>query len=319
MKCFIFGGSGFLGKNLIEALIKNNNEVKSFDRNFPVFIDESNIDKGKLTTILGEFNSSTDFEELIKGQDVIFHLISATIPGSREDFYQFELTNNVLPTIRLIEACIKNNSRLVFISSGGTVYGKKEPYPIQENAETNPICHYGVQKLMIEKYIYLYSYSHDLNCKIIRLANPYGPYQIPNSGQGVLTTFVYNTIYNKKNIIMGDGNAVRDYIYIEDAIRGVLNIAGDNSSNIIFNLGSGVGINLNQLVKIIEKVIGKVCMVDYMNGRQVDVPYNVLNISRYIDVFQEKPSISIEDGIKKLEQFFVTNKGGNECANLFNT
>ena len=193
--------------------------------------------------------------------------------------------------------------KVVFISSGGTVYGKEVRCPLNEDTPTNPISSYGLQKVTIEKLLYLYNYMYGLDYRIIRLANPYGPYQRPNGVLGAVTTFTYKALKNEEIMVYGDGTVVRDYIYIDDALRGIKNIVEGKCEHKIFNLGSGYGISINELISCIEKTLSRNLKVIYMESRAVDVPENYLDISRYESYYGKLNPIGLKEGIMKTARF----------------
>jgi UDP-glucose 4-epimerase len=192
-KSCLISGAGFIGTNLALHLSKTD-EVTVIDRedkfftmlkflNLPIHYKAASFD----------FNS--DFDSQVEGQDIVYHLASTVIPGNLNHDIGAEIEANVVVTGRLLDACVKQGvKKVIFISSGGAIYGKKGTCPIQEAMVTYPISSYGVQKLTIEKLLYLYRYQKGLDYRIIRLANPYGPYQRPNGKLGVVTTFVYKAL-----------------------------------------------------------------------------------------------------------------------------
>lgn len=309
MKYLILGGSGFIGRNLIEELTKNpENTVTSFSRKHQDFDDLINKRPRQIVILNGTFGINTDFDNLTRGIDIVFHLISTTTPKTGNLNMVKEVTDNILPTINLLESCVSRKvKKLIFISSGGTIYGKTYGLPSKETDETYPICSYGIHKLTIEKYLTLFYNLYGLDYRIIRLSNPYGPYQLPGAGLGAVTTFTYNAILNKEIIIYGDGSVVRDYIYIEDAIENIINITHYDGIQKLFNLGSGIGSSLIDIINIISSILCKKINVEYMESRKTDVPYNVLDVSRYNETFGNRKLVILEDGIKKLIDYFRIN------------
>lgn len=294
MKVLILGAGGFIGQNLTEFLSKDKN-------NFLVLADQKidhikKFDNAEYRTI--NFDENCDFDSYLKDIDIVYHLISTTIPSSK-DVVEDIKTNEVV-TAKLLDASVRNKiKRFVFISSGGTVYGKDNTCPLKETMETNPICSYGIQKLAIEKLLYLYNYLFNLDYRIIRLSNPYGSYQRPNNSQGIIANFLDRIIKNENINVYGDGSVVRDYIYIDDAIKGICNISlTENTKYKLYNLGSGVGISINELIDVIKKSINQEFNVDYIEARKQDVPSNYLNIERYLTEFDHTDFVSLSDGIK---------------------
>lgn len=302
MNITILGAAGFIGTNLAIALAKDNH-VTVVDQHMDYFSAMKDL---KLNVIYrkADFTASFDYDELLENTDVLYHLISTTAPSTSNKNIAEELTANVVVTSEILEACIRKRvKKVVFISSGGTVYGKDIVCPVGEETTTNPISSYGIQKLTIEKLLYLYNYLHNLDYRIIRLANPYGPYQRPNGVLGVVTTFTYKALKNEEIVVYGDGTVVRDFIYIDDAVRGILNIVQYSGEYKLFNLGQGKGTSVNQVIHTIEKVLGKKLPVKYLSGRKVDVPVNYLDINRYESACGNLNPMSLEAGISKTLAF----------------
>ena len=310
MNIVLLGGAGFIGTNLANKLSENqNNYVKVVDRRKEYFATIENFNRSNITFQVASFENNTDFDSLVKGQDVLYHLASTNIPGNSNQHVPEELDSNVIVTARLLDACVRQKiKRVIFMSSGGTVYGKKGTYPIEEDMVTYPITSYGIQKLAIEKLLYLYRYQQGLDYRIIRLANPYGPFQRPNGKLGVVTTFIYKALTDGRLEVYGDGEVVRDFIYIDDAIRGILNIAEGENEVRVFNLGSGQGTSVNQVIKAIKNTIREDLVVENIDSRSTDVPINYLNISRYESLFGKLDPIDLENGIKKTADYFQNNK-----------
>lgn len=303
MNIILLGAAGFIGKNLALKLSQNNDNIITLvDKEEEYFNDISfnnnvNVKKSQL-------NETADFDALLKNQDIVFHLVSSNIPTNSNKNISIDIQNNLNFTSKLLESCIKNSvKKIVFISSGGTVYGKNVVCPINEEMPTDPITSYGLQKLTIEKLLYLYNYVHGLDYSIVRLANPYGPYQRPNGVLGAVTTFVYKAINNEPIVVYGDGSVIRDFIYIDDAVKAIINIMNYNGINKVFNVGSGYGTSINTLLENIKSVLG--CNIDiiYKESRAVDVPVNYLDISRYENEFGKLNSITLKKGIVKTAEF----------------
>ena len=191
------------------------------------------------------------------------------------------------------------NLKLIFVSSGGTIYGEPENTPILEEHSTNPICSYGISKLAIEKYLHLYEHLYGLDYMVLRVSNPYGERQNPESAQGAIPVFMLKVLQNKPIQIWGDGSIARDFIYISDVVDALVTAVETNSSEKVYNIGSGVPTSLNDLVKTIENVSGKMAKIEYTPQRKLDVPVNCLNISRAATDLGWSPKVSMRDGLNK--------------------
>ena len=211
---------------------------------------------------------------------------------------------NLVGGLNVINASLKAKvKKLVFISSGGTVYGTPQYIPITENHPLNPICSYGINKLGVEKYCYLYKEIYDLNVVILRLANPYGDRQRLVSSQGVVPAFLDRAISGKPLEIWGDGSTIRDFLYISDVINAILQACFYNGSEYIFNIGSGSGVSLNDLVRAIETEFHQSLDVIYKPSRGFDVPINVLCIKRAQSLLNWSPKISIAEGLSRFRSY----------------
>ena len=299
MRCLVLGGCGFLGSHLVDGLLDNDYEVVVFDK---FNVDTKNIghNLNKISLIKGDFINKSDLQKAIKDIDYIFHFIGTTLPESSTQNPIYDIETNVISTINLLEiAKSANVRRIIFASSGGTIYGIPQKIPIPEDHPTTPICAYGISKLMIEKYLHLYFSLHGLDYVSLRFSNPYGERQDPDKSQGVIGVFLGDIIKGYPITIWGDGEVVRDYIYVKDIVNACLKAAELNQTKYhIFNIGSGNGISLNELIEIIRKGAGKEIKVKYTQGRKIDVPINILDRTLAKKVFGWKPKVLIEQGIK---------------------
>ena len=305
MNLVLLGAAGFIGTNLVRELAKDDtNRITIVDRNKNHFSNIENLNLQNVKCIQSELTANTDYEQLLIGQDVVYHLVSTTVPTTSNRFIAQELTGNVVLSANLLEACAHQGvSKIVFLSSGGTVYGKEANCPLNEKTPTNPISSYGVQKITIEKLIYLYSYMHGFDYRIIRLSNPYGPYQRPNGVLGAVTTFTYKALRGETIEVYGDGSVIRDFIYIDDAIRGILNIVNGHDRHHTFNLGSGYGTSIKDVLETIRNTLGIDIKIKFTEGRKVDVPVNYLDISRYETAYGKLNPLSLSQGVQKTADF----------------
>lgn len=301
MKILIFGGSGFLGSHLAEHLLHKNYKVGIYaNDSLEDSLNLKNI-KDDIQYIKSSFACDINFDSIVQSYDCVYHLISSTTPSQNSPI--LDITENIMPTLRLLDACVRQKiKRIVFFSSGGTVYGIPTHIPIPENSDTNPISSYGIQKLMIEKYLYYYKYTYGLNISILRIANPYGKRQRPFSSQGLIANILGHYLTNQDIEIWGDGKVVRDYIYIDDVINAAERVLNYHGNETIFNISSGNGSSINDIISIIESIIGKNLRVQYKSGRKQDVPINVLDISKAINELKWQPKVSLKLGINMMLQ-----------------
>jgi UDP-glucose 4-epimerase len=293
----VTGGAGFIGSHLVRALLNNGFLVNCLDLKRPA------IEHASLKWIEGSFIHSEKVHEAMEGVEVIYHLASATIPKSSNDDPVFDVDNNLVGTIQLLERAVKEGVRkVVFVSSGGTVYGVPGALPVTETAQTNPLCSYGIVKLAIEKYLLMFHKLYGIDTCSIRLANPYGPDQRHDTGQGVVAAFCYKAINNQPIEIWGDGSVVRDYVYIDDVIDIFFKVLDTACCGSVLNIGSGQGANLNEIILFIEKALGKNIEKSYQSARPFDVPAIYLDINKALNLLGWQPRISLEAGINQTIQ-----------------
>ncbi len=304
MNIVVIGAAGFIGTNLTIKLAENKQDnITLVDRDRDYFVNINKFDFENVKIVESSLDENMDFS-ILEGQDIIYHLVSTVVPTTSNQHISKDIEANVVFSSKLFDACIKYNiKKVVFVSSGGTVYGKEVSCPLTEEMATNPISSYGVQKITIEKLLYLYNYMYGLDYRIIRLANPYGPYQRPNGVLGVVTTFTYKALKGDKITVYGDGSVIRDYIYIDDAIKAILNIANGNSRHYVFNLGCGYGTSIKQVIEAIESTLNIKMNIEYKEGRSVDVPINYLDISRYEEDYGKLNPVPLKVGILKTAKF----------------
>lgn len=295
MKILVMGGSGFIGSALIRALLQQGHQVQVFDRDvralsqqFPEIIHP----------IQADFSDVMSLSEAMIGVDLIFHLISTSVPATSNKNPVHDVESNLVNTVKLLELMRSAEvKRIVYLSSGGTVYGNPTALPITESHPTNPTCSYGIVKLAIEKYLQMYAELYELDVTILRPSNPYGPGQTHKGVQGFIGTCIDKINSGQPIAIWGDGSVIRDYIYIDDVVSACVDAMNSKARGPL-NVSSGVGYSLNQLIGMIEKNIGKPVEVIYQQKRNFDIPEVVLDNQLAKSLLGWTPLTSIEQGLK---------------------
>ena len=212
---------------------------------------------------------------------------------------RIDVETNIGGSINLLDSAVRHKvKRFVFISSGGTVYGNALKMPIPEDHPTFPNCSYGITKLAIENYLRIYHSEMGLPSCSLRLSNPYGEFQRVKSNQGVIPVFCYKILKGENIDIWGDGNVVRDFVYIGDVMSAIASALLKNDIVGEINIGSGIGTSINQLITIIENVVGKKAQCVFHPKRRFDVPVNVLDINKASLLLQWRPQVKLEKGIR---------------------
>jgi UDP-glucose 4-epimerase len=294
--CIVLGAGGFIGTNLCRRLVREGFSVRAFSRSmhFPESL------KG-VELIQGDFTDLSGLATIIKPADTVFHLIHSMTPQSSNLDMAADLEENVKSSIRLLDICRDLDvGRIIFISSGGTVYGCASQIPTSESAPTEPITAYGISKLTIEKYLGLYFHLYGLDFRVMRVSNPFGPFQLTTKKQGVIAALISCAIRDETIEIWGDGSVVRDFVFIDDVINALLLAAeGDRVDTKIFNIGSGEGRSLRDLVYDVETALGKKLNIKWMPPRRLDVQKSVLAIDRAREVLGWKPKTDFETGLTR--------------------
>jgi len=300
VKMLILGGSGFIGSHLCEQLIVAGHDVTVFHQ--PGASNKNLLQiESKLRIIEGNFNNVNDITKAVQGVELVVHLVSATLPGNSFLNPTYDVQMNVISSIQLFDQCVKANvKKVIFVSSGGTVYGIPTEQPIKETHALDPISPYGISKLAIEKYLAMYHYHFGLDYTILRLSNPFGPRQEPTRGQGVIATWISKIRQGEPVEIWGNGEIVRDYLYIDDAVSAISMVASNDSQHKVFNVGSGKGHSLLDLHKLIQEQLGKPVQIVFRDMQKVDVPVNVLDIGLINQHLGWSPQVDIADGVRKL-------------------
>ena len=295
MKYAVFGGCGFIGACLTDRLSRNpENIVTVIDIACRPHID------GNVRYINARFEESTDFLSIVRGQDIVLHGISTTSPRNFHGM-RAEFSENLMPTIQLLEACITGGvKKVLFLSSGGTVYGESpDKVPLYEECACKPICAYGMQKYAIEMLLDVYKKQYGLSYITARIGNPYGPRQYTN-GVGVISTFTRLLKQGEKIALIDGGRAIRDYIYIDDLADALLLLMQYDGPFSTFNVSSGIGHSVSEILKIVADFLGVVPQIDCLPNPLSDVSYNVLDISRIRRETGFCPRISLPQGIRML-------------------
>ncbi|MDB9527016.1 NAD-dependent epimerase/dehydratase family protein [Oscillatoria sp. CS-180] len=294
MRILVIGGTGFIGHQLTAALVQQQHQVRVLSRKRPL----RSLLHDCVNYIQGDFLDETLLRSSLEGIEIVYQMVSTTTPSTSNADPTYDAHSNVVGMVRLLELCVEMGVRkVIFPSSGGTIYGIPSRIPVAETHATDPICSYGITKLACEKYLHLFHYLHKLDYAILRVANPYGPGQNPTGKVGVIPRFLNRVLNNQPVTIWGDGSIVRDYVYITDVVDALCKVLKVTSEQKIFNIGAGAGFSLNELIQALQTVSGRDIKVIYQEGRPFDTPVNVLDINRARELLAWSPQVSLEEGL----------------------
>lgn len=299
MRALVIGGSGFIGSHVVDRLLARGASVRVYDRRPERFRPTPRA----VDFRQGDFGDTASLAEALVDVDVVFHFLSTSVPSTSNLDPVADIQGNLIGTVRLLELMRQAEiGRMVYLSSGGTVYGPPRTDPITEEHPERPISSYGVVKSAIEKYILMEQHLHGLSPVILRASNPYGARQGHGGVQGVIGTFLWRIARDEPINVWGDGSVVRDFIHVSDLAE-ICVRCGEETPPGIFNAGSGEGVSIRHLLDILVKVTGQQIAPTFKPSRGFDVPRVVLDISLICERLGWSPTIPLESGIEDTWQW----------------
>lgn len=308
MKILVIGGTGFIGSHLCPFLAKDN-QVIVMARN-PKNHNDLSDSESNISYIKGDITDRDQVFIAMQGVDYVVHLASSVIPSTSNADPIFDVQTNLVGTLNILDAAVEHKiKKLVFISSGGTVYGEGSGKPFKEGDPTNPICSYGIVKLAIEKYIQMYHQLYGLSYAILRVSNPYGPGQLGEKPLGVVSIFLDRIKRNQPIEIWGDGSVSRDFVYIDDVLEAIEKSINAEENSLLLNIGKGSATSLNELIENISNLLSnKSALVEYKAPRDFDVSNVYLDITKSKKVLQWAPKTTLNRGIGRMLTSFKGEK-----------
>ena len=294
MNSLIIGGTGFIGKYLVEELLASGRKV--------ITVSRHNFEYNKVEHHLVETLFDKKIEKILNsGIDEVVYLAYATKPKTSFDNPVRDIEENLAQTVHLFESVykIKSIKRIIYVSSGGTVYGNSNSNAISENHAQNPISPYGITKLTIEHFAKMFFKIYDLPVIIVRPSNAYGIGQAAKEGQGFIAYAMHSILHDKPINIYGEQGTIRDYIYVSDVAKAIRFSLDKAQCGNTYNIGSGTGYSNSEIINLIDKVIGKKYTVklEYSDSRPFDVNKNILDTAAIKKDTGWVPLISIQEGL----------------------
>jgi UDP-glucose 4-epimerase len=295
MRVLVLGGSGFLGSHIVDRFLSAKHDVSVYD----LYPERYRRTPRGVHFLTGDFGNVGALGEIIAtGFDAVIHCVSTTTPKSSNESPEFDIQSNVIGTVHLLDICERCKvGKLIFLSSGGTVYGDiGDLAAVDETFPVRPMCSYGVSKLSIEHYLDVYKQLRGLDYVSLRLSNPYGERQSPHRALGALTVFLHRMLRNQPIEVWGDGSVTRDFIYVGDVANAVY-LATVNPVSGIFNVGSGTGLSLRDMLDQISAVVGVTPAVAWLPARSFDVPRIVLDATKIRAATSWTCATALPDGV----------------------
>lgn len=309
MKILVTGGAGFIGSHVADAYIAQGHDVTVLD-NLSTGRREFVNPKARFYQV--DVSDGAAVREIFASEQfdlVNHHAAQVDVRVSVRD-PQFDARVNILGLLNLLEACREFSvNKLIFISSGGVIYGEPERLPVPEDAPKKPISPYGVAKLTSEFYLFSYKQTHGLEYIALRYANVYGPRQTPKSEANVISTFSRQFLQDEPVTIFGDGSQTRDFVFVRDVVRANLlateqlhqiNRAPARSiDDLAFNVGTGRATSVNELRKRLSQVLGRERDAHYAPPRSGELQRNALDISKAQRFLRFEPKASLDEGLRE--------------------
>jgi UDP-glucose 4-epimerase len=315
-RILVTGGAGFIGSHVAELFLAKGNDV--------VIVDDLATGKSENLPAKADFHeisvNSSEFADLVrKGRfDVIAHLASQIDVRHSVADPIHDATINILGTLNLMEALRKSdtNSRVVFSSTGGVLYGDFNTPPNVETFPKDPESPYAISKLSIEHYLAYYGKVHDKDAVAVRFGNVYGPRQDPHGEAGVVAIFCGRILNDRPLTIFGDGLQTRDYVYVGDVARSVWLAAtrplpprGRLDAR-AFNIGTGKGTSVLEIAKLLQQAAGSSVPVEFAPHRPGEQQESFVEVTKARELLGWTPEVSLLEGLAKTFQWFAQRLSG---------
>lgn len=294
----VVGGSGFLGSHMVESLVGRGRAVRVLCRRPPGLLPSHVVIHPLVDIRAGDLRETAVCQSVLEGVGSIVLAMGGSLPASSNLDPLLDVQSQLIPILKLLEVMREDPPRrVVFLSSGGTVYGAAARFPSRETDLCQPLCAYGISKLALEHYLHLDHVLHGLDYRIARLSNPYGGRQRVDGLQGAPSIFLAKALRGESIEIWGDGSVSRDFIHISDVIPALCLLLEDTGPERIFNIGTGVSTTLLTLLATIEQCIGRPVARKFLPARPCDVPRTCLNIDLARQHLRWQPTLSLEAGL----------------------
>lgn len=295
--CLVIGGNGFLGSHVVDALARRGHHVAAFDR---FGVQSVQFTAPGIEVVPGDFLNVGDVRAAVAGRDIVLHFLSTTDPASAEGDPRLDIRTNLTSSVELFEACADAGVRRVcFASTGGAIYGDQDQTVFRETDRTQPVSPYAIGKQAIESYLRYFRRKRGLESVTFRISNPYGPRQSPTKRQGVIPIFLRRLAQGLPVTVYGDGSMVRDYLYVADMAEMVAEAVTTGTREDLYNVGSGVGTSLNQLLAHVSEATGLTPEVRHAPAPPTFVDHVTLDAQRFTAEFGARAMTGLTEGIRR--------------------
>lgn len=303
----VLGGAGFIGERLTRALVSVGYGVRIFTRRGGSIENVSDL-FDRVEIHRGDFQDSFAVKAALVGVDIVIHLVTTTYPNSHTGSSVYDIETNLVPTVRLLEECSQAGvKKVIYLSSGGTIYGEPKTVPIDENHPLEPLSIYGHSKKLVESYLDFYAANSDLLISTLRVSNPYGPGQNPYGVQGLIAIACAHLLEDREMRILGDGSSVRDYLYIDDLISAMLSTI-KLEEPIKVNISSSKGHSIIEILAKLEEISNLKFRKRYSETPLGYVQNNILSNLLAQELLAWKPQFSIDHGLSETWRWILESR-----------
>ena len=297
---------------MVEACVRNGRAVRVLCRRPPGLLPTELLTHPRVELVVGDLCDPAVCRGVLEGVGPVVLAMGGSLPAPSNRNPVDDAQSQLIPVLTLLVAMRAfPPRRVVFLSSGGTIYGAAARLPSRESDRCQPLCAYGISKLALEQHLQLEHALHGLDYRIARLSNPYGGRQRMDGPQGAPSVFLAKALCGQPIEIWGDGSVSRDFIHIKDVMHALCLLLEDAGDERLFNIGSGVSTSLTTLLATIERCIGRSVACHYRPGRSCDVPRSCLAIERAQQQLHWAPKVSLEAGLTACVADFKRCKGSH--------
>ena len=298
MKVLVTGGAGFIGSNVVDLLMERKDQVVIADNLSSGSMNNVNRRARFYNVDIKNFKQLEDVFEKERPDKVVHAAAQVQVVKSMEDPV-FDASTNILGSINVLECCKKFKvKKIIYLCTGGALYGNPKYLPADEKHPIDPISGYGVSKYTVEKYLYMYNINYGLDFISLRFANVYGPRDSVGSGR-VIPAFVNFLLSNKRPYITGEGKQTRDFIFVKDVAKAVVLALDKDTESKYFNIGSEKITSINELFNVIKKLLKSDIKPEYINERKGEVQEIYLKAELARKELNWKAEVSLEEGLKQ--------------------
>src|SRR3990167_4859332 len=303
MNILVTGGAGFIGSNVADRFIKEGYQVIVADNLITGKLRNLNA-KAKFYKI--DIRDREGLESIFKENkiDIINHHAAQMDVRKSVDDPIYDADVNILGSLNLLQLAVKHKiKKIIFASTGGAVYGEQDYFPADEKHPPNPLSPYGISKLALEKYLYFYKMTYNLNSTILRYANVYGPRQDPHGEAGVVAIFTRKLLKGEQPLINGDGMQTRDFVYVGDVVRANCLALSHNDGG-VFNIGTGREVHIKKLLKELVNIVGVNVGEGYGHPKSGEQKRSAIDFEKAKKEFGWSPQVFLEEGLRHTVDYF---------------